>query len=294
MRPTSIPGRLSIEQIAYPFAVPVVLPEESLSRKASCPLDAVQVIQHPLIPHARIVIGLKVLLQPAHAAAQRPIRWRLTVAALRAAVRIRGVVEAQHLSADDERADARAGHASRAVIRLRDVAPPVVGILIANEVFEGHFPSLVLDVDSGQGRIVQAEEGELRVAVVAPHGDVAITPHSALHAPRRLHGLERFCQGRNPRAVFVPFPGGDENHQQKRAIVGPAQYCRIVNSPQVFECPRNAGILNAQVRIQQGQRGQGSWPESNRPALHDAHTRNDDPAICGPRHARLHPHTGRK
>ena len=71
----------------------------------------------------------------------------------------------EHLLANDERTDSRARHAPRAGSD-RLISPAAVAVLRLDEMFDGQLPSFPFDFDAGDGGFAQAEDGELRIAVV--------------------------------------------------------------------------------------------------------------------------------
>src|SRR5262249_27208222 len=94
---------------------------------------------------------------------------------------------------DDDRGDARAGHAAVAVVPFFDVAPGAVLVLGLGEVIDGPLPSF-----AGNGRLplqplerpfafVQAQQGELAIGVVAiAAGSETIVPHAGVEPSPNL------------------------------------------------------------------------------------------------------------
>ena len=230
-------SRLPFDQVAGPFAVPIVIAEEPLARKAAGPLDAIQVIENPARSVSRIHADGKIAFEPFHGMTQRGRRARRFIAALWCPVRV-GVVSgrAEHLLADDQRADARAGHAARAGVALV-IAPTAIAVLGIDEMLEREFPGLAADFDAGNRRLAESEDGKLGVAVVfaaASVGTVTVIPHSRVRTAGGLHAFEPFGQRGDSQLVAVPILGRDEGHQHERRFIRPA---RIVEGPQIAQEP---------------------------------------------------------
>ena len=223
-------SELLVNQHLGPFAIPIVLADESPGRHAAGTFDAVQIIEQPQRRIGWIAIDGKIAIQPAQRFVDRSVGLLRAAAGNRVAPN-RGVAGAQFSGGDDHRCDPRAGHAAGAG-KARFVAPRAVGILGFLPMIQRQPPGFVVHRHAGPLGLVQTQQGELRVRVVADvrSARLGVRPHSG---PRPVFDLLLFQPfGIAPDQDQVPLRlGGAKHHRLQRAGVGGGR----LNAAQVSE-----------------------------------------------------------
>ncbi len=258
------------------FAVPVMLlagcvDEEPSAAEAPRPFESVQIIQHEIAIFAGIVAHLESISQPATGVFERLVDFGIAATDRRAVGVQLHFARLEHAFSDDERRDARDGHA--AVTRLamaafrRAVAPASVAVLRTDPVIACSHPGVVADGHSHLLRVAQGQQGKLAVAAIAPVRSLraAVRPGTRIGAAPELQILKVFDQCDDTRQVLDAVFRGRQRLNHQRDFVRetgvlfaeprqPALDFRIGGGhSRVKECQqhqaRNAGrIRNAAVR----------------------------------------------
>ncbi len=154
---------------------------------------------------------------------------------------------------NDHRGDSGAGHAPGPFAKIRFVSPRAVDILAVLPMFQRQPPDFVVDWHSGPLGLVQAQQGELRIGIVADvRGTrLGIGPHSRPRPLFDLLLLEPPGIATDQMKIFLGL-GGAKHHRLQRVGVRRAG----MKEAQVDQGLANRLVVRPAATIQQGQRAQ--------------------------------------
>ena len=172
--------------------IPVGLADVAAGGESADPFEAVEVVVEPgLAARAGVLPHREPPAEPLQAALEHFGRGAASAAGDRLPPRL-GVRRPDVLRRDPDARDAGAGHAAGAADVADGVAPGAVGVRAALPVLLGAGPGLVAHVHAGPGSLVEREQRELRVGVVADPGPLvlAVRPGSGRRALLHLRPFE--------------------------------------------------------------------------------------------------------
>ena len=157
------------------FEIPVGLTDESAGREPPHPLEPIQIIEVPGLSAAGIFEHGEPLAQPVEAALEHLRRRSAAAAGDRLAPGL-GIGRADVLAGDPDARDAGARHAAGAAAVADRVAPGAVAVGARHPVLMGQFPGRRRYPHARAIRLVEREQGELRVGVVPRALRLAVRP----------------------------------------------------------------------------------------------------------------------
>ena len=239
------------DEHASALQVPVRITDEPSRREPPHPFETVEIVVEPrLATGARIFHDGEPATEPLQAAFEH--LWRRPAAAARDGLgRGPRVGRADMLRGDPDAGDSRAGHAARAGRVADGVAPRAVGIGARRPVLLGPGPDLAANTDAGLVGLVQREQCELGVGIVAGSLVGAIRPGACRRSLRHLRPLQ---------PVDIAFEDGavgvGREHRQYERLQGDGVGLVGLLPPQPVEAALHGEMAAVDARIGQRQHDQ--------------------------------------